>query len=926
MQKLEYLQNVAQEHQNAEMAAGDIFALRMKDKMINVANKIEELEGTLRRQRNILTAKTKDEIEHKITVLKHNKDDIKSLIDGVDMPRRKKAEKRIKLSLIEENRVKKRKLGAGRKSLITESDEDFVGDAIEEHASVDGRRKEGVLYLARRLKQKDLLTIANYRMLQKGKQAIKSVTTVLNRGKPKNIRSKQAKQHKGKWLFCTKKPPKTNVLDKLHTRHQRQARKLVKHHAYTGARGKVPLDHFLVLSKDDKTYVRPGTSIGMLGFQNVGMIMHSDPEKQSTFSEHDFADKKFYMAPSSHRFMNKTPSGVKINGYDEMETINDTTIVTIRPKHFISSSGSVWASDYMKLRAEHPDLFEMNDNNSGDMSYALRQYASYVKDTVNYYKMTSVKQDFMNIIKKVDCKHREYEMQRLNTLVNRLENIMSEITAADDPDIKIADLFQETKNVQEAAQLLANDFKDLNINVTSLWDSCQNLQKMCQKVLEKIDTFGKQDVRPYVIEFTDGGAGVAVNNYEVRYREVEIAKLHDSVIRHRVHLATDDQGQNESERSNAYVGEAIADGRPVKTDYFDKHHGLSEEDKNSMDELELKKHEEKMLEKNIWCIGEDLKQRIDNEPGPGKSFMKAHLTDKKDDHFFSNTNALNNWRKSGKKKRATLPGHHYFTELEKQLNMHVHIGECYLEYNRYSDHCKNALCNICSKPPSPFMHIDPFPRPVPDIETRHYMTYDNTPCYKPDGSVRDPDDFQPRKQCNELFNANKLSPSMQDEIIEFSNKYLVKENTLKSYLMHKSGLKTARDKKKQAKTPATNKDAEDVQDIQETIGENSQDNTEDVSDDDNDDLVQYVVNESSSDEDTATIIPRVKSVTERTMNMSNLEQNSPTTSSSSSSFTSDNDSESNDTEINAGTGLSQCRQTYQTRSGRQATTWKSYRF
>ena len=52
----------------------------------------------------------------------------------------------------------------------------------------------------------------------------------------------------------------------------------------------------------------------------------------------------------------------------------------------------------------------------------------------------------------------------------------------------------------------------------------------------------------------DAGPGMGSSNFEVQFREVELALLHGSVLRHRVHLASDDQGQNEAERTNAYIG------------------------------------------------------------------------------------------------------------------------------------------------------------------------------------------------------------------------------------------------------------------------------------------------------------------------------------------------------------------------------------
>ncbi len=107
-----------------------------------------------------------------------------------------------------------------------------------------------------------------------------------------------------------------------------------------------------------------------------------------------------------------------------------------------------------------------------------------------------------------------------------------------------------------------------------------------------------------------------------------------------MHLATDDQGQNEAERTNAFIGEALADGCALKTDHYINYQNMSDSQIDSLNPLERKEHEEIISEKNAWCIASDVCDRIDDEPGPGKTFMKAYVTDKKlkayvTDNFFS---------------------------------------------------------------------------------------------------------------------------------------------------------------------------------------------------------------------------------------------------------------------------------------------------
>jgi hypothetical protein len=94
--------------------------------------------------------------------------------------------------------------------------------------------------------------------MTRGEKLIKSATTVTNRGKPKNIRSVAAKSHVGKWLWCTKKPPKTEDDDTVSTHHQRAHVLNATLTMFSDSQK----EHSLVVSMDDKAYLRPGTDVG----------------------------------------------------------------------------------------------------------------------------------------------------------------------------------------------------------------------------------------------------------------------------------------------------------------------------------------------------------------------------------------------------------------------------------------------------------------------------------------------------------------------------------------------------------------------------------------------------------------------------------------------------------------------------------------
>ena len=91
---------------------------------------------------------------------------------------------------------------------------------------------------------------------------------------------------------------------------------------------------------------------------------------------------------------------------------------------------------------------------------------------------------------------------------------------------------------------------------------------------------------------------MGVSNFEVRFRDAEIALIHNSDRRARVHRATDDSGQNEAEHSNACIGDALVDGASLHWEYYKEFHGLSEDDLKTMSAREIKEHEDARMMEN----------------------------------------------------------------------------------------------------------------------------------------------------------------------------------------------------------------------------------------------------------------------------------------------------------------------------------------
>ena len=226
-----------------------------------------KLEEQIARKTDLIARKKGTWPDHAITKEENSVTDLQERVLDIDCMLSKKStshiqkfkqmQKRKASQIIEETRCKKRKLtnqGAPRK--LDSDTEEFLAKAVEDKATYHGRRHDLVMYTNRRVKSRDLLNIANYRLLKQGKQMIKSATTVYNRCKPRNKRSYQASKHIGKGLMCFQKPPKAEDKDNENTHYQRAHVKNVKMAMFSEDAGSVK--YFSLLhSLDDKHIYAP---------------------------------------------------------------------------------------------------------------------------------------------------------------------------------------------------------------------------------------------------------------------------------------------------------------------------------------------------------------------------------------------------------------------------------------------------------------------------------------------------------------------------------------------------------------------------------------------------------------------------------------------------------------------------------------------
>lgn len=131
------------------------------------------------------------------------------------------------------------------------------------------------------------------------------------------------------------------------------------------------------------------------------------------------------------------------------------------------------------------------------------------------------------------------------------------------------------------------------------------------------------------------------------------------------------------------------------------------------------------------------------------------------------------------------------------ITSHIEIGELFIEYRKNSCVEKDGeQCSFCISAkdsayngPSP---IKPFPKPFPG-DNFHYKSAKDTPT---DG--RQTDDYQPRAQVKKLFNSGMISSTNHECITEFSERFIVRVDTVREYVEHLEMLKLGKEKRLQS--------------------------------------------------------------------------------------------------------------------------------
>jgi hypothetical protein len=773
--------------------------------------KKEDLEKELNKKQKLVELKQNTwpsyvigDMESTIKVTEEQIGEIDALLKPEDSKSRQRLEqmrKRKATQVIEEQRIKRRKLstqGAPRK--LDEEDEEFLAKCVEDKATYHGRRHDLVMYTNRRVKSRDLVNIANKRLKDAGKRLIKSSTTVYNRCKPKNTRSVQASQHIGKGLMCFKKPPKAEDNENENTHYQRAHVKNVKMAMFSEKAGDAN-KYSLIHSIDDKAYLRPGTSEGFSSARNQKILTLSDASKARQLPKYDWPQKLVYQTPGSHRVMTKQ----SINddtGNEKLINDTDEHFVFVRPKSIIGSSGTVWASEMVQLRHTNPSTFQVEANKVQTCTGYTESFSSccaMLHDYAFQFEDMTTETDLEKLLQK-DCetcqKFINYEQQRLKILNSRLQNTLYKVTEMESnfSEAERALFSGRVKPVLDALFDMSSREPDRSI----LKEHCEKVQRACQNLLQVIAEFKLPPVKPRVAYLTDAGPGVGVSNFEVKFRDAEIARMYNSDYRVRVHRSRGDSGQGEAERTNSAIADSVVDGATIEWETIKRYEGMTSEQISQMSVKQFEEYESDRMTKNAWIIANELVQRIDGAPVLGE-YIHCKLSNKADDMFFFNKDYLVEFQNSAsQEKRKEVPGSGYMEKILKFQQQHYRTGELFMEYIKYGCSINDngitcEFCVLCEWTGPPAQRI---PQPQQDEgNPGHYLCVFDTPLTDAGGEIREVDDCQPRVFITSMYKDGKISLNDKDAIEEVAAKLAINETLVVSCIEHLRNLEANKERR-----------------------------------------------------------------------------------------------------------------------------------
>ena len=125
-------------------------------------------------------------------------------------------------------------------------------------------------------------------------------------------------------------------------------------------------------------------------------------------------------------------------------------------------------------------------------------------------------------------------------------------------------------------------------------------------ILNQINDLGPADVKPRRCDLRDAGPGVAVSNFDVQFRDAELARMWGSEYRIRLHLSRNDSHSNETERTNSAVADSMVDGQIIEWEFQKLFDRISDDKIEATTLQEFERHQDERMKLNAYMVRDEV--------------------------------------------------------------------------------------------------------------------------------------------------------------------------------------------------------------------------------------------------------------------------------------------------------------------------------
>ena len=343
-------------------------------------------------------------------------------------------------------------------------------------------------------------------------------------------------------------------------------------------------------------------------------------------------------------------------------------------------------------------------------------------------------------------------------------------------NLKLDELHNALLNFQQSLQMFTEEV------ILTEYDA---ITAKLSYIFNQMNDLGPVYVKPRWCDLRDAGPGVAVSNFDVQFRDAELARMWDSEYRIRLHLSRNDSHSNETERTNSALTESVVYGQTIEWEFQKLFDGISDDKMEGTTLQEFERHQDEQMKLNAYTVRDEVAKRIDDAPCLKEEIVAYPFPD--DPFFFNKAEVYKHHTASNPNGNPKVPGIFYFQKITNYIQKHYHVGQLHIHFLKdRCDESGSGSCGICSKGWIG-ERFNGIPEPMPDyqrLSKYHYKIVFDISLYDDNNKRRETDNFLPRSNIASAFNEGQLSVDNKELMDTFCNKLIVEEHLVKDSLEH----------------------------------------------------------------------------------------------------------------------------------------------